>query len=319
MNFALQLAGNGLRAAQAGRHDGSSGRCLDRTAVAPELVGNALQGVPARIIETVLNTTSRHDPRDDREGDHARADARPHARLAGIPETLSGRFQNGRFQMKVHHDFTKSFVKNGAFALVSLGFAPSFLARTAFAAGAADASEAADRDLSAGRGRRPQHDRSIRRQGVLPRTAGHRDRSGPARGRATARSISTASSDSTPGCGRSSRSGTRGSWPSFTPAARPTTPARISTRRTTWRSATPGVKSTPDGWLNRYLQARRVEEADAVSRGRDDAAAAPRAPGHGARPWPSISSNSSGFAAARPARWSQRPSRVSSPRRPIVC
>ena len=27
------------------------------------------------------------------------------------------------------------FLKNGAFALVSLGFAPSFLARTAFAAG----------------------------------------------------------------------------------------------------------------------------------------------------------------------------------------
>ncbi|MBI4487211.1 MAG: hypothetical protein HY655_14505, partial [Acidobacteria bacterium] len=29
------------------------------------------------------------------------------------------------------------FLKNGAFALVSLGFAPSFLARTAFAAGKA--------------------------------------------------------------------------------------------------------------------------------------------------------------------------------------
>ena len=28
------------------------------------------------------------------------------------------------------------FLKNGAFALVSLGFAPSFLARTAFAGGA---------------------------------------------------------------------------------------------------------------------------------------------------------------------------------------
>src|SRR4029450_11757029 len=26
-------------------------------------------------------------------------------------------------------------------------------------------------------------------------------------------------------------------------------------------SATPGVKSTPDGWLNRYLQARRIEGA----------------------------------------------------------
>ena len=27
-------------------------------------------------------------------------------------------------------------------------------------------------------------------------------------------------------------------------------------RRTTWRSGTPDVKGTPDGWLNRYLAAK---------------------------------------------------------------
>ena len=32
--------------------------------------------------------------------------------------------------------------------------------------------------------------------------------------------------------------------------------ARTLTRRITWRSATPGVKSTQDGWLNRYLQSK---------------------------------------------------------------
>ena len=35
--------------------------------------------------------------------------------------------------------------------------------------------------------------------------------------------------------------------------------ARTSTRRISWRAATPGIKSTGDGWLNRYLQARRTE------------------------------------------------------------
>ena len=66
------------------------------------------------------------------------------------------------------------FLKNGAFALVSLGFAPSFLARTAFAAGATRR-QAADRDLPARRRRRPQRGRAVRRARVLPRAAEHRD------------------------------------------------------------------------------------------------------------------------------------------------
>ena len=48
-------------------------------------------------------------------------------------------------------------------------------------------------------------------------------------------------------------------------------------------TATPGVKSTADGWLNRYLQAKATRASDAVSCGRADAAAAANAAGHGAR------------------------------------
>ena len=45
-------------------------------------------------------------------------------------------------------------------------------------------------------------------------------------------------------------------------------------------TATPGVKSTADGWLNRYLQARKAEDGESVPRGRADAAAAAHAAGH---------------------------------------
>ncbi len=46
-------------------------------------------------------------------------------------------------------------------------------------------------------------------------------------------------------------------------------------------SATPGVKSTKDGWLNRYLQVAHEGETP-LTRGRDDAADAAVAAGHGA-------------------------------------
>ena len=45
-------------------------------------------------------------------------------------------------------------------------------------------------------------------------------------------------------------------------------------------TATPGVKSTQDGWLNRYLHAREHAERDAVPRRRARAAAAALAAGH---------------------------------------
>ena len=168
------------------------------------------------------------------------------------------------------------FLKNGGLALVSLGFAPSFLARTAAAADAA--AQGADHDLPARRGRRPEHDRAVRRARLLRGAAEHRDRAARDGGR-TRRSISTASSACTRGSRRSSRSTTRASSRSSTPAARRTARARTSTRRTTWRRATPGVKSTPDGWLNRYLHAREHAGGDAVPRRRAGAAAAARAAG----------------------------------------
>ena len=58
------------------------------------------------------------------------------------------------------------FLKNGGLALVSLGFAPSFLARTARGRGSARRKRA-DRDLPARRGRRPQHGRAVRRARLL--------------------------------------------------------------------------------------------------------------------------------------------------------
>ena len=127
------------------------------------------------------------------------------------------------------------FLKNGAFALVSLGFAPSFLARTAFAAGAAARAKRLIAIFQRGAvdGLNmvvPFGDKEYYR--ARPSIAIQRP--GAPEPELTAPSISTASLDSIPGCSRSSRSGTRGSWPSSTPADRPTTPARTSTRRTTW-------------------------------------------------------------------------------------
>ena len=65
------------------------------------------------------------------------------------------------------------FLKSGGMAMVTLGFAPSFLARTAEAAG--NAAEAAHRDLPARRRRRAEHGRAVRRGRVLPRAAVDRD------------------------------------------------------------------------------------------------------------------------------------------------
>ena len=126
------------------------------------------------------------------------------------------------------------FLKNGAFALVSLGFAPSFLARTAFAAGPTRRSKQLIAIFQRGavdglniivpygeaeyyRDAADDCDRAARTAATPPR------------------SISTGSSDSIRGCARSSRSGIGAISPSCTRAARPTPRDRISTLRTTWR------------------------------------------------------------------------------------
>src|SRR5258706_5071492 len=151
------------------------------------------------------------------------------------------------------------FLKNGAFALVSLGFAPSFLARTAFAAGS---------------GRRAKRLIAIFQRGavdglsvVVPYGEADYYRARP--------SIAIAR----PGSGAPETALDLDGFFGFNP--------RMSSLKPIWdrrelaivhacgspdstrshfdaqdymESGTPGVKSTPDGWLNRYLQAARVEE-----------------------------------------------------------
>jgi len=152
------------------------------------------------------------------------------------------------------------FLKNGAFAFVSLGFAPSFLARTAFAAGASG---------------RPKQLIAIFQRGavdglsvVVPfgETDYYRARPSIAIGRPGAAENSAIDLD-----------GFFGLHPRLLPL-KPLWDARQlaivhacgspdSTRshfdaQDYMESATPGVKSTSDGWLNRYLQARRAPAGD---------------------------------------------------------
>src|SRR5438093_2803002 len=149
------------------------------------------------------------------------------------------------------------FLKNGAFAFVSLGFAPSFLARTA---------------LAADRGGRPKRLIAIFQRGavdglnvVVPfaESEYYRARPSIAIGR--------------PGAGDGTAIDLDGFF-GFNPRLQPLKPlwdarqlaivhacgSPDSTRshfdaQDYMETATPGVKSTSDGWLNRYLQARRAE------------------------------------------------------------
>ncbi len=129
------------------------------------------------------------------------------------------------------------FLKNGAFALVSVGFAPSFLARTAFA--------------QSGSGRTKQLIAIFQRGAVdglsvvvpFGEAEYYRARPGIAIASPGAvrvpPSISTDSSACIRGCVRSSRSGMRASLRSFTPAVPRTPRGRTSTRRTTWKPVRP--------------------------------------------------------------------------------
>jgi uncharacterized protein (DUF1501 family) len=152
------------------------------------------------------------------------------------------------------------FLKDGAFAFVSLGFAPSFLARTAFAAGASG---------------RPKQLIAIFQRGavdglnvVVPfgEPEYYRARPSIAIGRPGSAENSAIDLD-----------GFFGLHPRLLPL-KPLWDARQlaivhacgspdSTRshfdaQDYMESATPGVKSTSDGWLNRYLQARRAPASD---------------------------------------------------------
>ena len=149
------------------------------------------------------------------------------------------------------------FLKNGSFALVSLGFAPSFLARTAFAAGQMRRSK----QLIAIFQRGAVDGLSV----IVPfgENDYYRSRPSIAIGR--------------PGTGDAAALNLDGFF-GFNPRLQPLMPfwdrkdlaivhacgSPDATRshfdaQDYMESATPGVKSTGDGWLNRYLQTRHVE------------------------------------------------------------
>src|SRR5256885_11094918 len=151
------------------------------------------------------------------------------------------------------------FLKNGAFAFVSLGFAPSFLARTA---------------LAAGKSGRPRQLIAIFQRGavdglsvVVPFGDGEYYRARPGIAVQAPRSGDDGAID---------LDGFFGFNPRLAPLA-PLWKARQlaivhacgspeSTRshfdaQDYMETATPGVKRTSDGWLNRDLQTRRDEHA----------------------------------------------------------
>jgi uncharacterized protein (DUF1501 family) len=151
------------------------------------------------------------------------------------------------------------FLKNGSFALVSLGFAPSFLARTAFAAG----KSARAKQLIAIFQRGAVDGLSV----IVPFGEADYYRSRP--------SIAIPR----PNAGENAAINLDGFF-GFNPRLQPLKPlwdarelaivhacgSPDSTRshfdaQDYMETATPGVKSTSDGWLNRYLQVRRDEAA----------------------------------------------------------
>jgi len=152
------------------------------------------------------------------------------------------------------------FLKHGAFAFVSLGFAPSFLARTAFAAGAS---------------RRPKQLIAIFQRGavdglsvVVPfgETDYYRARPSIAIGRPGSAGTSAIDLDGFFGLHPRLQS-LKPLWDARELAIVHACGSPDSTRshfdaQDYMESATPGVKSTPDGWLNRYLQARREPSGD---------------------------------------------------------
>jgi uncharacterized protein (DUF1501 family) len=151
------------------------------------------------------------------------------------------------------------FLKQGAFAFVSLGFAPSFLARTALAAGAS---------------RRPKQLIAIFQRGAVDGLSMivpygdddyYRARPSIAIARPAVAEAGAIDLDGFFGFNPRLR-GLKPLWDARQLAIVHACGSPDSTRshfdaQDYMESATPGVKSTSDGWLNRYLQARREESA----------------------------------------------------------
>jgi uncharacterized protein (DUF1501 family) len=144
------------------------------------------------------------------------------------------------------------FMKNGTFALVSLGFAPSFLARTAYAQGSARSKQ-----LIAIFQRGAVDGLSV----VVPFGDGEYYRARPSIAIARPGSSDGAAIDLDGFFGLNPRlQPLKALWDNRALAIVHACGSPDATRshfdaQDYMETATPGVKSTPDGWLNRYLQA----------------------------------------------------------------
>src|SRR5262249_21518183 len=151
------------------------------------------------------------------------------------------------------------FLKNGSFALVSLGFAPSFLARTAFAAGPAGRSK----KLIAVFQRGAVDGLSV----IVPHGENDYYRARPTIAIARPRSGEAGALDLDGFFGFNPRlAPLKPLWGRRDLAIVHACGSPDATRshfdaQDYIETATAGVKSPGDGWLNRYLQARRVETA----------------------------------------------------------
>src|SRR5216684_3740556 len=155
------------------------------------------------------------------------------------------------------------FLKSGGFALVSLGFAPSFLARTAFAAGKSGRAK----QLIAIFQRGAVDGLSV----VVPFGETEYYRARPSIAIPRPGSGENAAIDLDGFFGFNPRlQGLRPLWDARRLAVVHACGSPDSTRshfdaQDYMETATPGVKSTSDGWLNRYLQARGREAKDEVA------------------------------------------------------
>jgi len=151
------------------------------------------------------------------------------------------------------------FLKDGAFALVSLGFAPSFLARTAFAQGRT----ARAKQLIAIFQRGAVDGLSV----IVPFGEAEYYRARPSIAIPRPNSGDAAAINLDGFFGFNPRmQPLKRLWDSRDLAIVHACGSPDSTRshfdaQDYMETATPGVKSTSDGWLNRYLQARRAEDA----------------------------------------------------------
>ena len=154
------------------------------------------------------------------------------------------------------------FLKNGGFALVSLGFAPSFLARTAFAA------SSGRKQLITIFQRGAVDGLSV----IVPHGEADYFRARPAIAVARPGQGESAAINLDGFFGLNPRlAGLKPLWDQRTLAVVHACGSPDATRshfdaQDYMESGTPGVKSTGDGWLNRYLQAREAEHGEAARR-----------------------------------------------------